>query len=126
MSTRLSNHFTACRLVSLARVKAAAEYPGRDANGPYIIAQRGYAPGDVTMQVAEFVLGRSGAWLATHWFIRMPVPERRREFLFANVAEVVALMESLTSEVRVIREKPALIAPEAAGDEELEQALGES
>lgn len=123
LADRLSNHFTACRLVSLAKLKAAAEFPNRDTNGPYLIAQRGYEPGDVTMRPAEYILSRSGAWMATHWFIRLPVPERRKEFLFGTVGEVMALMESLTSKVEVIRDKPASVADETPADEELQQAI---
>lgn len=124
MSTqRLTNHFSACRLISLSKLKAAAEFPGRDSNGPYIIAQEGYAPGDPAMRSGEYLLGRSGAWLGTHWFVRMPVPERRKEFLFATVAEVMELMEDLPSVARVITTKPASVEEETPPDPEFKDLL---
>jgi hypothetical protein len=125
LANRLSNHFSACRLVSLAKLKAASEFLNRDTNGPYVIMQHGYEPGDPTMQAADYILGRSGAWLGTHWFIRMPVPERRKEFLFGTVAEVMELMETLTSKVQVIRDKPPNVQEDAPADEELQKAIEE-
>ncbi|MCW1924726.1 hypothetical protein OKA05_19330 [Luteolibacter arcticus] len=126
LSQRLSNHFSACRLVSLAKLKAASEFPNRDTRGPYLIIQHGYQPGDPAMQAADYILGRSGAWLGTHWFIRLPVPERRKEFIFSTVAEVMALMESLTSKVEVIRAKPDSVQEDAQADEEMQKAIAES
>ena len=124
MSTqRLTNHFSACRLISLAQTRVAADFPGRDTNGPYLIAQEGYAPGDPAMRSGEYLLGRSGAWLGTHWFIRLPVPERRQEFFFSTVAEVMALMEDLPSAARVITTKPANVEEETPPDPELKELL---
>jgi hypothetical protein len=122
-SQRLSNHFSACRLISLAKHKSAGEFPGRDSHGPYAIMQEGYEPGDPAQRPAEYFLGRSGAWLATHWFIRMPVPERRKEFLFATKGEVMELMENLSGPVRVISTRPASVQEDAPADADFEQAL---
>jgi hypothetical protein len=119
MSTqRLSNHFSACRLVSLAKLKAASEFPARDSNGPYLIAQEGYDPADPAMRRGEYLLGRSGEWLGTHWFVRLPVPERRKEFFFSTVGEVMELMQNLPGKVRVISSKPANIEEETPPDSE--------
>jgi hypothetical protein len=126
LANRLSNHFSACRLVSLAKLKAASEFLNRDTNGPYVIMQHGYVPGDPTMTGADYILGRSGAWLGTHWFIRMPVPERRKEFIFSNLAEVMELMESLTSNVEVVKDKPANVSEDAPADEEMQKAIAEA
>ena len=126
MVNRLSNHFSACRLVSLAKVKGASDFPNRDAHGPYVIMQHGYEPGDATMSGADYILGRSGAWLGTHWFIRMPVPERRKEFIFSTVAEVMEMMENLTSKVEVIRDKPANILDDSPVDEDMQKAIAEN
>jgi hypothetical protein len=126
LASRLSNHFSACRLVSLAKLKAASEFLNRDTNGPYVIMQHGYEPGDATMRAGDYILGRSGAWLGTHWFIRMPVPERRKEFLFGTLAEVMELMESLTSKVEVIRDKPANVSEDTPPDEEMQKAIEET
>jgi hypothetical protein len=122
-SQRLSNHFSACRLISFAKVKMAAEFPGRDTNGPYAILQQAYDPADRAMRPAEFLLGRSGAWLATHWFLRLPVEERRKEFIFPTVGEVMELMQELNGPVRVINAKPPGVREDAPVDPELEQAL---
>ena len=126
LSNRLSNHFSACRLVSLAKVKGASEFPNRDSNGPYVVMQHGYEPGDATMTGGDYILGRSGAWLGTHWFIRMPVPERRKEFVFSTVAEVMEMMENLTSKVEVIRDKPDNVQDDAPVDEEMNKAITQS
>jgi hypothetical protein len=123
IAQKLSNHFSACRLISLAKLKAAAEIIPRDTHGPYLIAQHGYEPGDLTKRAGDYLLGRSGAWLGTHWFIRMPVPERRKEFIFGTVAEVMELMESLTSKVLVISTKPASIQDDSPVDEEMQQTI---
>jgi len=125
MSQRLSNHFSACRLVSLKKLKAAAEIIPRDTNGPYVIMQHGYEPGDVTMRAKDYLLGRSGAWLGTHWFIRMPVPERRKEFIFGTLAEVMELMESLTSKVQVISTRPDSVQEDSPVDEEMKTVIEE-
>ena len=122
-SQRLSNHFSACRLISLAKHRMAAEFPGRDAHGPYAIMQEGYDPADPAQRRAEFILGRSGAWVANYWFIRMPVPERRKEFLFSTKAEVMELMEDLTGPVRVIRTRPANVEEGMPPDEDFAEAL---
>jgi len=122
-SQRLSNHFSACRLISFAKVKMASAFPGRDTNGPYAILQQAYDPADPAMRPAEFLLGRSGAWLATHWFLRLPVDERRKEFIFATVGEVMELMQELSGPVRVISTKPASVDEESPVDPELEKAL---
>ena len=87
--------------------------------------QHGYEPGDPAMEGADYILGRSGAWLGTHWFIRLPVPERRKEFIFSNLAEVMELMESLTSKVEVIKDKPANVSDDAPADEEMQKAIAE-
>jgi hypothetical protein len=123
MAQKLSNHFSACRLISLAKHKAAAEIVPRDTHGPYIVMQHGYAPGDATMRAADYILGRSGAWLGTHWFIRLPVPERRKEFIFGTIAEVMELMENLTSKVDVILNKPTNVDENAPADEEMQKTI---
>lgn len=123
IAQRLSNHFSACRLISLAKLKTAAEINPRDTNGPYLILQHGYEPGDPAMRPAEYLLGRSGAWLGTHWFIRMPVPERRKEFIFGTVAEVMELMESLTSKVNVVSGKPDNLEEDTPVDEEMQKII---
>ncbi len=122
MAQKLSNHFTACRLISMAKHKDASQFMSRDTHGPYVVMQNGYAPGDATMRSCDFLLGRSGAWLGTHWFIRLPVKERREEFIFSTMAEVMELMESLTSKVEVLS-KPEGVEDHHPVDEEMRKVL---
>ena len=58
-----------------------------------------------------------------HWFIRLPVPERRDEFLFSTVVEVLAQMEQLTGKVRVVSTRPENVDEDGEVDTELEQVL---
>jgi hypothetical protein len=51
----------------------------------------------------EFVLGRSGKWLSLAHFFRMPVPERRAEFVFGTMAEVMEVMGTLPSRAQIMR-----------------------
>ena len=99
----ITNNFQAVRLVSLASWRQAAEFSPRDHNGPYVVLQEGYDPEDLTMTADEFILGRSGKWLSLSYFYRMSVPERRAEFVFGTVAEVMQMMGNLPSKVQIIR-----------------------
>ena len=118
----LSNHFQAVRLVSLHTWSAAAEFPDRDAHGPYLVAQKAYAPEDPTLTPDEFILGRSGAWLSVARFFQLPVSDRRAEYLFATAAEVMAVLGELPPKPRVAGVRPpedasAVPADDAAHDE---------
>ncbi|MCW1885092.1 hypothetical protein OKA04_10165 [Luteolibacter flavescens] len=114
LSRALTNDPSAARLISLAKLAMASQIQPHDAHGPYVIVQTGYAPGDLTMKAADHLLGRSGEWLALHWFVRLPVEERHAEFVFGTAGEVMTFMESLTGKVVVItgREDPGTGAPE--------------
>ena len=101
-SQPLSNDVSAARLISLTQLQIAVEIEPRDPNGPYVIFQTGYVPGDLTMEAADYLLGRSGEWLALHWFLRLPTAERNDEFIFGTVTEAMAVLEELTGEVLVI------------------------
>lgn len=98
----LSNDLSAARLISLTNLQIAAEIEPRDLHGPYVIVQTGYVPGDLTMKTADYLLGRSGEWLALHWFLRLPADERNEEFVFGTVPEAMTVLEKLTGEVLVI------------------------
>jgi hypothetical protein len=98
----ITNSFQDARLVSLASWRQASEIVGRDRGGPYVVLQEGYDPEDTKVIAEEFVLGRSGKWLSLGLFYKLPVPERRAEFIFATVAEVMQLMSNLPSKVQVI------------------------
>jgi len=106
----ITNSFQDVRLVSLASWKQAKEINPRDRGGPYVVMQEGYDPEDATLTPDEFVLGRSGKWLSLGHFYKMPVPERRAEFVFGTVAEVMQMMGNLTP-------KPQLMRPGAPADE---------
>jgi len=95
----ITNHFQDVRLLSLASWGRAVEISPRDRNGPYIILQEGYDPNDLTMTPDEFILGRSGRWLSLALFYQLPVPERRAEFVFGTLTEVMQMMQGLPPKV---------------------------
>jgi len=99
----ITNHYHDVKLVSLSDWKQANEINPRDRNGPYVVMQEGFDPEDLKMIGDEFVLGRSGKWLSLGHFFRMPVPDRRAEFVFGTVTEVVQMMNSLPSKVELFR-----------------------
>ncbi len=122
MANKLTNNFDSARLLSLKNLKQASEIPGCDRNGPYVVMQHAYDPEDPTMTPEDFLLGKSGAWLATKWFVGLPVDQRRKEFIFATSTEVIALLEDLTHGVAITR--PQGSPPEAAeGDDALNQLI---
>ena len=98
----LSNDISAARLISLTKLEIAAQIEPRDPNGPYVIFQNGYVPGDLAMKAADYLLGRSGEWLALHWFLRLPADERNDEFVFGTLSEAMTVLEELTGDVLVI------------------------
>jgi hypothetical protein len=82
----ITNSFQDVRLASLASWSKANEITPRDRGGPYVVTQEGYDPEDLKVIPDEFVLGRSGKWLSIGLFYRMPVAERRAEFIFGTAA----------------------------------------
>jgi hypothetical protein len=107
----ITNSFQDVRLVSLASWRQAAEFTPRDRGGPYAVLQEGFDPEDPKVIAEEFVLGRAGRWLSLGLFYKMPVPERRAEFIFGTAAEVMQMMSNLPS-------KPVIVRP--GGKEEAE------
>ena len=99
----LTNSFLDVRLVSLASWRQANEITPRDHGGPYVVTQEGYDPEDPKMIADEFVLGRSGKWLSLGFFFRLPVPDRRAEFIFGTAAEVMQTMETLPTKALLLR-----------------------
>jgi len=99
----ITNSFLDVRLASLAGWRQANEIVPRDRGGPYVVLQEGYDPEDLTMAADEFVLGRSGKWLSIAYFYQMPVAERRAEFVFGTVGEVMQMMSDLPSKAQIIR-----------------------
>lgn len=115
----LTNSFRDVRLVSLASWRQANEIIPRDHGGPYIVTQEGYDPEDLKMNADEFVLGRSGEWLSLSFFFRLPVPDRRAEFVFGTAAEVMQLMRGLASQAVILR--PGKPAPDADAPPETDE-----
>jgi len=115
----ITNHFQDARLVSLSSWRQAGEFSPRDHGGPYVVLQEGYDPDDMKMIADEFILGRSGKWVSLGHFYKLPVPERRAEFIFGTAAEVMKMMGDLPSKVvmlgRPTKEETSMVAPE--GDE---------
>lgn len=102
----ITNNFLDVRLASLSSWRAAREIFPRDSGGPYVVLQEGYDPEDFTMTPDEFILGRSGKWLSLGLFYRMPVKERREEFVFGTAAEVMVLLRDLPPKPVVMRRGP--------------------
>ena len=73
----------------------------------------------MTMTPDEFVLGRSGKWLSLGHFFKMPVPDRRAEFVFGTAAEVMQMMSDLPTKAQVFRPpaKGTPATPDRAADE---------
>jgi len=103
----ITNSFQDCRLVSLASWRQAAEISPRDRGGPYVVLQEGYDPEDLRMIAEDFVLGRSGQWLSLGLFYRMPVEDRRAEYVFGTAAEIIQMMTNLPSKASILRPGPA-------------------
>ncbi len=120
----LSNNFQDLRLVSLSAWSKASEIIPRDANGPYVVMQEGYDPGDPTMLPDEFLLGRSGRWLSLGLFYRLPVEDRRAEFVFGTAAEVMTVVGNLPSKPKFFGPSEQPPAPaEASPKDDLSEAL---
>jgi len=107
----ITNHYEDVRLVSLASWPQASEINPRDRHGPYVVTQEGYDPKDMKMVADEFVLGRSGKWLSLSTFFRLPVEERRAEFVFGTAAEVMQTMSNLPSKVVMLGDTEVEAAP---------------
>ncbi len=99
----LTNSFLDVHLISLASWRQASEITPRDHGGPYMVTQVGYDPEDMKLTADEFVLGRSGEWLSLSLFFRLPVSDRRSEFIFGTAAEIIQMMENLTAKVVILR-----------------------
>ena len=120
----ITNSFQDVRLASLSSWRQANEITPRDRGGPYVVMQQGYDPEDPKVIADEFVLGRSGKWLSLSHFYRMPVPERRAEFVFGTAAEIMQMMSNLPSKVQIIRPgAPAEAEPAAPETDEMGAAL---
>jgi hypothetical protein len=117
----ITNSFLDVRLVSLSSWRQANEITPRDKGGPYVVLQEGYDPQDMKVVADEFVLGRSGKWLSLRHFFKLPIAERREEFVFGQASEVMQMMSNLPSKVQLfgrVGEEPA--APSAEGEKAVE------
>lgn len=117
----ITNSFLDVRLVSLASWRHASEFPLRDHGGPYVVAQEGIDPEDLRARADEFVLGRSGKWLALGHFFKLPTAERREEFVFSTAAEVMQVMADLPPKPVIFRSGEPVEA-DTAGPEPDEMA----
>ncbi len=119
----ITNNFHDVRLASLASWRRANEIYPRDHGGPYVVLQEGYDPEDMQLRANEFILGRSGKWLALGHFYQMPIRERREEFVFGTAAEVMKVMGELPAKVSLFRLEGAEEHPEIPADDEMAKAL---
>jgi hypothetical protein len=122
----ITNSYQDVRLLSLKEWKRAAEIEPRDQGGPYMVSQEGYDPEVAKPRRDEFVLGKSGEWVRLSLFFQLPGEVRREEFVFGMASEVMQLMDSLSSAVRLVRsgeELEALVNSEPEGDDLNEAVL---
>jgi len=54
------------------------------------------------MTPTEFVIGRSGKWLPLAHFYKLPVEDRRAEFVFGTAGEVMQMMSNLPSRAEIM------------------------
>ncbi len=120
---RITNDFQLVRLVSLRKTSVASAIVPRDSGGPFMVAQEGYDPQDVKMTPDTFLLGRSGRWLSTADFFRMPVADRRREYVFGTAAEVATLLRELPSQPVILRPDDLPEAAPSSETDEMKTAL---
>jgi hypothetical protein len=113
----ITNSFRDVRLVSLQKWRSAAEFTGCDRGGPYVVAQEGYDPADLSSTPDEFILGKSGEWLTVAHFFALPLAERRAEFVFCSAAEVMQLLVSLPTKVSILRPTETVSQTEPESDE---------
>lgn len=106
----ITNSYQDVRLLSLKEWKRAAEIEPRDQGGPYMVSQEGYDPEAAKPRADEFVLGKSGEWVRLSLFFQLPGDVRREEFVFGMASEVMQLMDSLSSSVRLVRSGEELVA----------------
>jgi len=120
----ITNSFRDVQLVSLSSWRQANQIEPRDRGGPYVVLQEGYDPTDTKMVGREFILGRSGKWLALEHFYKLPVPERRDEFVFGRAADVMVMMEGLPSKVQMLSAPESdANAPASPQQDELASAI---
>src|SRR4030095_7340540 len=112
------NDYKECHLISLTEWKSAHEIQPHDHGGPYAVLQEGYDPTDVRMTPDEFLLGKSGDWISTSLFFRMPTDLRREEFIFGTAAEVIELLTNLPGEANILRNAESLTTHTALQDDE--------
>lgn len=123
----LSNRFQDVRLISLRTWKGAAALAG-EPSGPYFVAQEGYDPEDPRLTPDEFLLGQSGQWLSTRYFIHLPKAQRQAEYLFRSAADVIARLETLPSKPVIVRpgQAPTPAVDSGAEPDDLLQAFQEA
>lgn len=121
----ITNNYQDVRLVSLRHWKRAHEIEPRDQGGPYIVVQQGYDPQEINPSYDEFLLGRSGVWLPAGLFFKIPIEERRKEYVFGTAAEVVELLETLLGNAKIVR-KGTEISEAALQEDDLAAAFTEA
>ncbi len=62
--------------------------------GPYLVRQIGYVPGNTDLQPQPFILQRDGRWLLNLIFATLPEPEQELQ-LFHDLGELSQFLDSL-------------------------------
>lgn len=119
----ITNNFQDVRLASLRSWPQANEISPRDHGGPYVVLQEGYDPADMKMIPTEFLIGRSGKWLPLAQFYKLPVLERRAEFIFGTAAEVMQMMSDLPSKASILGRDTLRTEEPTQDDDEIAAAI---
>lgn len=119
----ITNDFQDVRLVSLRSWRQANEISPRDHGGPYVVLQEGYDPEDMKMIPTDFLIGRSGKWLRLAHFYKLPVPDRRAEFVFGTAVEVMQMMRELPSKAAILKPNARTTTEPTSDDIEIAAAI---
>ena len=123
----ITNQYQDVRLISLRDWRRVVGIEPHDQAGPYVIAQQGYDPKDPKLTPLDFVLGKTGEGVRVEMFYSLPLDTRRAEFIFSSAAEVMELMQSLPTQVKVVRSGKELSEQvEAPASDELNAAVLEA
>lgn len=77
------------------------------ARGPFVIIQEGCAPNDDTATCKIFVLQHDGSWADIGYYLAGSGRQHLEEIAFPSMSEVMQLLASIDSTVRVSAHAPA-------------------
>jgi hypothetical protein len=116
LSRPLSNDASAARLISLIKLEMAIEIGPHDSQGPYVILQTGYAPGDLRMNAADYLLGLPARTTCSDYLLGLPARTTCSDYLLGLPARTTCSDYLLGLPARALRRaaRPPLV-PSPAG-----------